>query len=202
MGALVAERRGNVAEAPVGAATAAPSTPAPAPAPEAKPVAQAEPVATPALPSAASQPQPATTSARAFVISTVRPRDAAAFAEYRALAEASITAHRGRYVVRGGAPQALEGTAPDSVVIVEFPSRSAAEAWYRSPDYAKALALSGQALERTLTLVDGVPSETKAWQPRVVTAQAVPRVAAELSATTLLWAAFKSWLSSLFSKRS
>jgi uncharacterized protein (DUF1330 family) len=39
----------------------------------------------------------------------------------------------------------------------EFPSRAAAEAWYRSAEYGKALAYRDAALDRNLILVDGVP---------------------------------------------
>jgi len=42
-------------------------------------------------------------------------------------------------VVHGG-PEALEGgNAPDSVVMLEFPSIEEAKAWYNSPEYQAAL---------------------------------------------------------------
>ncbi|HTK92871.1 MAG TPA: DUF1330 domain-containing protein [Verrucomicrobiae bacterium] len=49
-----------------------------------------------------------------------------------------IVSHGGKFVVRGGGLSVLEGEWPFArTVIVEFPSRAAAEAWYRSPAYQK-----------------------------------------------------------------
>jgi uncharacterized protein (DUF1330 family) len=94
----------------------------------------------------------------AYVISDVEPRDAALVAQYRTLAEASIAKYGGRYIVRGGPIDAVEGGwAPKHVVIVEFPSMERAREWYRSADYAEALEVRQHALTRRLIFVDGVP---------------------------------------------
>ena len=45
---------------------------------------------------------------------------------------------------------------PEAIVIVEFPSMERAREWYRSPEYAEALKLRGDALDRRLILVEGV----------------------------------------------
>jgi len=45
-----------------------------------------------------------------------------------------------------------------AIVIVEFPNVEAARAWYRSPEYAKALEVRDRALTRNLILVEGVAS--------------------------------------------
>ncbi len=94
----------------------------------------------------------------AYVISEVEARDPAALDRYRSLAQASIAAHGGRYLVRGAAPQVLEGDWPGArrVVVVEFPTAEAARAWYASPEYAEALRVRDVALDRRLLLVDGV----------------------------------------------
>jgi uncharacterized protein (DUF1330 family) len=93
----------------------------------------------------------------AYVISDVTLRDAAAVEIYRARAAASIAQHGGRYIVRGGAIEVLEGEwTPRMIVIAEFPDMERARAWYRSPDYAAALEFRDQALRRNLILVDGV----------------------------------------------
>jgi uncharacterized protein (DUF1330 family) len=94
----------------------------------------------------------------AYVISDVEPLDPALVAQYRTLAEASIAKYGGRYIVRGGAIDAVEGGwTPRHVVIVEFPSMARAREWYGSPDYAEALKVRRHALKRRLILVDGVP---------------------------------------------
>jgi len=93
----------------------------------------------------------------AFLISDVTVRDADAFQLYRTRAAASIAKHGGRYLVRGGAIEPLEGGwSPRAVVIVEFPTLEQARAWYGSSDYALALQVRDAALERNLILVDGI----------------------------------------------
>ncbi|SMF56776.1 Uncharacterized conserved protein, DUF1330 family [Tistlia consotensis] len=95
--------------------------------------------------------------ARAYVISDVAFRDRAALERYRTLAAASMARHGGRYLVRGGPVEALEGSwQPAALIVVEFPDRQAAQAWYRSPDYAEALAFRDAALSRDLILAEGV----------------------------------------------
>ena len=63
----------------------------------------------------------------------------------------------GRYVVRGGAIDKVEGeSAPNAIVIVEFPTMERAREWYQSPEYAEALAIRPKALNRRLLFVEGV----------------------------------------------
>ena len=92
----------------------------------------------------------------AYIISDLAVKDAAAIEIYRIRAAASIAQHGGRYLARGGAFEVLEGGWTPLIVIVEFPDMAAARAWYRSPEYAKALEVRDQALSRNLILVDGV----------------------------------------------
>jgi uncharacterized protein (DUF1330 family) len=94
----------------------------------------------------------------AYVISEVEPRDPALMEKYRALAAASIARHGGRYIVRGGAAELVEGSPPvKTLVIVEFPDMPRATEWYASADYAQALELRrAGALERRLVFVEGV----------------------------------------------
>jgi uncharacterized protein (DUF1330 family) len=95
----------------------------------------------------------------AYVISDLSPRDAGALQIYRTRAAAAIAHHGGRYLARFGAIETLEGSwRPQMLVIVEFPTVEQARAWYRSPEYAEALAVRDQALSRNLILVDGVPA--------------------------------------------
>jgi len=93
----------------------------------------------------------------AYVISDVEPRDAALIERYRALAQGSIARYGGRYIVRGGAIDPVEGDwYPKHLVIVEFPDMERARQWYRSEAYAEALAVAEHALSRRLVFVEGV----------------------------------------------
>ncbi|MET7952204.1 DUF1330 domain-containing protein [Micromonospora sp. NPDC005324] len=93
----------------------------------------------------------------AFVISEVEVCDQRRADSYRALAAASIDQHGGRYLARGRRPEAVEGSWPDKcqMVIIEFPSMQAARRWYASPEYAQALEIRQDALDRRLLFVEG-----------------------------------------------
>ncbi len=94
----------------------------------------------------------------AYVISELEVRDDQAIATYRALAQDSIGRYGGRYIVRGGAAQLIEGDPPPRmIVIVEFPTMARAQEWYRSPEYAEALRVRQTALDRRLIFVEGLP---------------------------------------------
>lgn len=93
----------------------------------------------------------------AYLISDVTVRDPAAFEEYRSRAARSIERHGGRYLVRGGAVEVLEGERrPKTIIIVAFPDADAIRRWYASPDYAEALAFRETGLDRSLIMVEGV----------------------------------------------
>jgi len=94
----------------------------------------------------------------AYVISDVRPLDPDAIRAYRDLAQATIAKYGGRYIVRGGAIDRIEGDwNPNMLVIVEFPTMGCAREWYRSSEYAEALKVRQTALQRNLIFVEGIP---------------------------------------------
>lgn len=92
----------------------------------------------------------------AYLIVDIEVTDPAAFERYRAAVPAVIARHGGRYLVRGGELRRLEGDRPwHRVVVLEFPSRHAAEAFYADPDYAPLLALRLASTRSEVVLVDG-----------------------------------------------
>jgi uncharacterized protein (DUF1330 family) len=95
----------------------------------------------------------------AYVISEVEILDEALGQRYRDLAGASMAQYGGRYLVRVASPEVPEGDWPDGqrVVVVEFDSMEQLRRWYRSPEYAEALAIRQTALSRRLLFVDGLP---------------------------------------------
>jgi len=93
----------------------------------------------------------------AYVIVDVRINDPEVYAEYRRLTPASIAAYGGRFVVRGGASEALEGDwAPERIVVLEFESVARAKAWWSSAEYAPAKALRQQSATTRMIVVEGV----------------------------------------------
>jgi uncharacterized protein (DUF1330 family) len=95
---------------------------------------------------------------QAYVISEGEALDPELFEKYRALAHAAVKKHGGRYIVRGGDIETVEGeNSSGRIVIIEFPGMEAARQWYRSAEYADALVLSRKALKRRLIFVEGSP---------------------------------------------
>ena len=92
----------------------------------------------------------------AYVISQVQMRPGPALDKYRQLAADSIERHGGTYLARGSEIEVLEGEWTGAVIIVAFDSAEQARDWYHSDDYAEALKLRDDALERNLILVKGV----------------------------------------------
>ena len=74
-----------------------------------------------------------------------------------ALSPGAIAAPGGIFVVRGGNPEILEGEWPrPRVVVVEFPSREVAKAFYASAEYVAARAKRAGAAEFSMIVVDSV----------------------------------------------
>lgn len=94
----------------------------------------------------------------AYVIASVTDaRDAAKLAEYRRRNTDVVAAHGGRFLVRGGAQETLEGDwAPVRLVVMEFPDAAAARAWYESDEYAQLRDLRQSASDTDIVLVEGV----------------------------------------------
>ena len=93
----------------------------------------------------------------AYVVVQITVEDPVRYAEYRRIAPPSIAVYGGRYVVRGGAGEILEGSwLPPRLVVLEFPTVEQARAWWGSPEYAPAKALRQQCASTEMLLIDGV----------------------------------------------
>ena len=93
----------------------------------------------------------------AYVINDMEITDPALFEEYRKLTPATVAQYGGRFMVRGGRVEPLEGDwSPSRLVILEFPSLDQARAWVDSPEYAPAKRLRQLASKSNLILVEGV----------------------------------------------
>ncbi len=93
----------------------------------------------------------------AYVIVDMEVTDPVAIEEYRRLAGASVTAHGGRFIVRGGRLDCLEGGwEPQRIVVLEFPDASRARAWWSSPEYDAARVIRNRAARTRMVLVEGI----------------------------------------------
>lgn len=93
----------------------------------------------------------------AYVVAEITITDPARYEEYKPLAAASVAAYGGRYVVRGGAVDSLEGTPVEGrFVILEFPDLDGARRWYHSEDYGGARAIRQTAATARVFIADGL----------------------------------------------
>jgi uncharacterized protein (DUF1330 family) len=93
----------------------------------------------------------------AYVIVEVEIHDPQAYEEYKKLTPASITAYGGRFIVRGGKSEPLEGNwQPQRIVVLEFPSLERAREWWNSSEYAKAKGIRHQAARTKMLVVEGI----------------------------------------------
>jgi uncharacterized protein (DUF1330 family) len=92
----------------------------------------------------------------AYVVVQIDIHDPATYERYKAMAPPSIAAYGGRYVVRGGASEVLEGSwRPPRLVILEFPTMDLARAWWASPEYAPAKAVRQSCTRTEMLLIEG-----------------------------------------------
>ena len=93
----------------------------------------------------------------AYCIVRVNVTDPDKYEEYKKLTPAAISAFGGKFIVRGGEAETMEG--PDEkrrIVLVEFPDIDQARACINSPQYAEARAAREGAAEMEMIIVDGV----------------------------------------------
>lgn len=76
--------------------------------------------------------------------------------EYLSRVEATVAPYGGRWLAQGD-PDVVEGAWPGSVVLMEFPDRTAAQAWYDSPEYRDIVQLRTGGAISDLVFIDGLP---------------------------------------------
>jgi uncharacterized protein (DUF1330 family) len=92
----------------------------------------------------------------AYVIGEIEVTDPVAYEEYRKQVNAVNAKYGGRFLVRGGKAELLEGDgSPKRMVMVEFPSFEQAQKWYRSAEYGPLIKLRQKASRGRLVLVEG-----------------------------------------------
>lgn len=93
----------------------------------------------------------------AYVIVNINVTDPIRYEDYKELAAPTVTAFGGRYIVRGGAAEVLEGGwTPRRVVLLEFPSLARAREWWSSPEYAPMKKLRQATATTEMIVVEGV----------------------------------------------
>ncbi len=92
----------------------------------------------------------------AYLIANVDVRDPEAYEAYRCRTREIIERHGGRFLVRGGAIEVLEGEPNvQRLVVIEFPNATAARAFYDSEDYQEIIPFRTRASHAALFIVEG-----------------------------------------------
>lgn len=93
----------------------------------------------------------------AYIIANVDITDPAGYEAYRPLVFKSVTDNGGKFKVRGGPVEVLEGKwQPKRLIVLEFESMQAARDWYNSDSYAPAKAIRQRTAVTDVVLVEGL----------------------------------------------
>lgn len=105
----------------------------------------------------------------AYLIAMVRVDDPDTYKLYTAETPAIIAKYGGRFLVRGGAVENIEGPPfQDRLVILEFPSKDAVKRFHASDEYQRVVVHRHRSSESRFLLVEGVPTDATAPDDRVV----------------------------------
>jgi uncharacterized protein (DUF1330 family) len=92
---------------------------------------------------------------KAYWIGHVSVNDPAAYEAYRAANAVAFAKYGGRFLVRGGVQDVVEGQMRPRSVVIEFPNMAQARACYVSPEYQAAMALRLPVSLVDLCIVEG-----------------------------------------------
>ena len=92
----------------------------------------------------------------AYTIVDVNVNNEDAYTQYKELTPATIAAYDGKFVVRGGKAEIIEGNwNPQRLVILEFPTAERAKEWWNSPEYAPLKKIRHENAESNMLLAEG-----------------------------------------------
>jgi uncharacterized protein (DUF1330 family) len=92
----------------------------------------------------------------AYIILDVKVTDPARYEDYKKVSGTTLEKFGGRFVVRGGDYEVLEGDwNPNRIVVLEFENRQKAKDWYHSEDYREPKSIRHAASVGHMILVEG-----------------------------------------------
>jgi uncharacterized protein (DUF1330 family) len=93
---------------------------------------------------------------KVYVIADIEVTEPGVYEDYKRLSSAAAEKYQGRWLIRGGVVDVLEGDwEPHRLVVVEFEDEEAARRWYNSPEYAEARAVRLRSARSSFLLVRG-----------------------------------------------
>jgi uncharacterized protein (DUF1330 family) len=100
-------------------------------------------------------PGGATMAAKGYWVARLDVNDPERYKEYQVAVRKIVAEHGGRFVVRGGRSDAVEGPARSRIVVIEFPDYETAQRCYQLPEYQDAKRLRQSVADGDVTLVEG-----------------------------------------------
>ena len=93
----------------------------------------------------------------AYVIAEVEVNNSEEYEEYRAGVPATVETYGGKYLVRGGTIENVEGEwVPSRLVVLQFDDLDRAKEWYYSEDYKDLKAIRHNAATSKVLFVEGL----------------------------------------------
>ena len=93
----------------------------------------------------------------AYVIFDVEVTNPVEYEGYKQLAAPTVALYGGKYIVRGGQTETLEGNwSPKRIVVLQFENIERAKAWINSPEYSEARDLRHKYAVSKAIVVEGV----------------------------------------------
>jgi uncharacterized protein (DUF1330 family) len=93
----------------------------------------------------------------AYVIVEIDVTDPIGYEEYKKQAGATVAQHGGKYIVRGGKTEVLEGDwNPKRIVVLQFESMERAKEWLNCEEYREPRKMRHRTAKTKMILVEGV----------------------------------------------
>jgi uncharacterized protein (DUF1330 family) len=92
----------------------------------------------------------------AYLVVNIQVTDPVRYQDYIRQVKPIVEAYGGRYLVRGGRREVLEGNWKlERVVIIEFPDMARARSWWDSPEYASAKRIREESAKTDMVIIEG-----------------------------------------------
>ena len=92
----------------------------------------------------------------AYIIVEIDIVDPVGYEEYKKLAKATVDKYGGKYIVRGGKTEVLEGDwKPNRIVVLEFESVQRAKEWLNCEEYREPRKMRHRTAKTNMILVEG-----------------------------------------------
>lgn len=93
----------------------------------------------------------------AYIIVEIEILDPAGYEEYKKLAGATVEKYGGKYIMRGGKTEVLEGDwQPKRIVVLEFESAHRAKEWLNCEEYREPRKMRHRTARTNMILVEGM----------------------------------------------